>query len=141
VLIASPSRLSLAAFPLGQLRGCAPTYSGKFPAPSGGGANGGAAIANSKPIPHPPRLPALPNSKAFPHPPIPRPTRGKSGPGGGGHEVAGETGTTPEQSKVNGAMRETIQDGLKYLSDGYLEAIAEYLFAQPAIVHDVAPKR
>ena len=49
------------------------------------------------------------------------------------------TGTTPEQSKVRGAMRETIQDGLKYLSDGDLEAIADYLFAQPAIVHDVAP--
>ena len=48
------------------------------------------------------------------------------------------TGITPEQSKVKGAMRETIQDGLKYLSDGDLEAIADYLFAQPAIVHDVA---
>ena len=47
------------------------------------------------------------------------------------------TGTTPEQSKVKGAMRETIQDGLKYLSDGDLEAIADYLFVQPAIVHDV----
>ena len=47
------------------------------------------------------------------------------------------TGTTPEQSKVKGAMRETVQDGLKYLSDGDLEAIADYLFAQPAIVHDV----
>jgi mono/diheme cytochrome c family protein len=41
------------------------------------------------------------------------------------------TGTTPEQSKVKGAMRETIDDGLKYLSDSDLEAIAEYLFAQP----------
>jgi mono/diheme cytochrome c family protein len=49
-----------------------------------------------------------------------------------------KTGITPEQSKVKGAMRETIQDGLKYLSDGDLEAIADYLFAQPAIVHDVA---
>jgi mono/diheme cytochrome c family protein len=48
------------------------------------------------------------------------------------------TGITPEQSKVKGAMRETIQDGLKYLSDGDFEAIADYLFAQPAIVHDVA---
>ena len=46
-----------------------------------------------------------------------------------------------EYSKVKGAMRETIQDGLKYLSDGDLEAIADYLFAQPPIVHDVAPKR
>jgi len=51
------------------------------------------------------------------------------------------TGTTPEQSKVKGAMRETIQDGLKYLSDADLEAIADYLFAQPPIVHDVTPKR
>jgi len=52
-----------------------------------------------------------------------------------------KTGTTPEQSKVKGAMRETIQDGLKYLSDADLEAIADYLFAQPPIVHDVTPKR
>ena len=52
-----------------------------------------------------------------------------------------KTGTTPEQSKVKGAMRETIQDGLKYLSDADLEAIADYLFAQPSIVHEVTPKR
>jgi mono/diheme cytochrome c family protein len=52
-----------------------------------------------------------------------------------------KTGTTPEQSKVKGAMRETIQDGLKYLSDADLEAIADYLFAKPPIVHDVTPKR
>src|SRR6516164_6915979 len=51
------------------------------------------------------------------------------------------TGTTPEQSKVKGAMRETIDDGLKYLSDSDLEAIADYLFAQPAIFHDVSRKR
>jgi cytochrome c553 len=50
-----------------------------------------------------------------------------------------KTGTTPEQNKVKGAMRETIQDGLKYLSDADLEAIADYLFAQPPIVHDVTP--
>jgi hypothetical protein len=37
-------------------------------------------------------------------------------------------------------MRETIQDGLKYLRDDDLEAIAGYLFAQPAIVHEVRPK-
>jgi len=47
------------------------------------------------------------------------------------------TGTTPEQSRVKGAMRETVQDGLKYLRDDDLKAIADYLFAQPAIVHDV----
>ena len=51
------------------------------------------------------------------------------------------TGATPEQSKVKGAMRETIEDGLKYLGDADLEAIADYLFAQPPIVHDVTPKR
>jgi hypothetical protein len=39
------------------------------------------------------------------------------------------TGTTPEQGKVKGAMRETLQDGLKYLSDFDLDAIADYLFA------------
>jgi mono/diheme cytochrome c family protein len=52
-----------------------------------------------------------------------------------------KTGMTPEQSKVKGAMRETIDDGLKYLGDSDLEAIADYLFAQPAIVHDVSRKR
>jgi len=41
-------------------------------------------------------------------------------------------GTTPEQ---------TIQVGLKYLSDGDLEAIADYLIAQPPIVHEVVLKR
>jgi hypothetical protein len=51
------------------------------------------------------------------------------------------TGTTPEQGKVKGAMRETIQDGLKYLTDADLDAIADYLFAQPPIVHEVSPKR
>ena len=51
------------------------------------------------------------------------------------------TGTTPEQSKVKGAMRETIDDGLKYLSDSDLEAIADYLFAQPPTVHNVTRKR
>jgi mono/diheme cytochrome c family protein len=52
-----------------------------------------------------------------------------------------KTGTTPEQSKVKGAMWEVIQDGLKYLSDADLEAIADYIFAQPPIVHEVSPKR
>ena len=33
------------------------------------------------------------------------------------------TGTTPEQSKVKGAMRETIDDGLKYLSDSDLKQL------------------
>jgi hypothetical protein len=50
-------------------------------------------------------------------------------------------GTTPEQSEVKGAMRETIQVGLKYLSDGDLEAIADYLIAQPPIVHEMVLKR
>jgi len=50
------------------------------------------------------------------------------------------TGTTPEQSKVKGTMRETIEDGLKYLNDGDLEAISGYLLAQAPIIHEVAPK-
>jgi cytochrome c553 len=52
-----------------------------------------------------------------------------------------KTGATPEQSRVKGAMREVIEDGLKYLSDSDLEAIADYLFAQPPMVHDVTGKR
>jgi hypothetical protein len=51
-----------------------------------------------------------------------------------------KTGATPEQSRVKGAMREVIEDGLKYLSDSDLEAIADYLFAQPPMVHDVTGK-
>ena len=51
------------------------------------------------------------------------------------------TGSTPEQSKVKGAMRETIADGLKYLSNEDLTAIADYLLAQPPIVHDVRPQK
>ncbi|MBV8132874.1 MAG: cytochrome c [Alphaproteobacteria bacterium] len=48
------------------------------------------------------------------------------------------TGMTPERSKVKGAMREVVEDGLKYLNDGDLKAIADYLLAQPPIVHDPA---
>jgi mono/diheme cytochrome c family protein len=51
-----------------------------------------------------------------------------------------KTGATPEQTKVKGAMREVIEGGLKYLSDGDLEAIADYLFAQPPIVHEVTKR-
>jgi hypothetical protein len=51
------------------------------------------------------------------------------------------TGSTPEQSKVKGAMRETIADGLKYLSNEDLTAIADYLLTQPPIVHDVRPQK
>jgi hypothetical protein len=51
-----------------------------------------------------------------------------------------KTGATPEQSKVKGAMREVIEDGLKYLRDGDLQAIADYLFAQPPIVHEVVKR-
>ena len=50
------------------------------------------------------------------------------------------TGATPEQSRVKGAMREVIEDGLKYLTKDDLRAIADYLFAQPAIVHEVSQK-
>ena len=51
-----------------------------------------------------------------------------------------KTGATPEQSKVKGAMREVVEDGLKYLSGGDVEAIADYLFAQPPIVHEVVKR-
>jgi mono/diheme cytochrome c family protein len=51
------------------------------------------------------------------------------------------TGNTPEESKVKGAMREAIADGLKYLSDEDLAAVADYLLAQPPIIHDVSPKK
>jgi mono/diheme cytochrome c family protein len=51
------------------------------------------------------------------------------------------TGNTPEQNKVKGAMREAIADGLKYLSDDDLAAIADYLLAQPPIVNDVSARK
>lgn len=51
-----------------------------------------------------------------------------------------KTGITPEQSKVKGAMREVIDDGLKYLKDSDREAIADYLFTQPGIVHELSGK-
>ena len=47
------------------------------------------------------------------------------------------SGTTPEQGKVKGAMGEVVEDGLKYLREDDLRAIADYLFAQPAIHHEV----
>ena len=50
------------------------------------------------------------------------------------------TGATPEQSRVKGAMREVIEDGLKYQTKDDLRAIADYHFAQPAIVHEVSQK-
>jgi mono/diheme cytochrome c family protein len=50
------------------------------------------------------------------------------------------TGATPEQSRVKGAMREVVEDGLKYLTKDDLGAIADYLFAQFAIVHEVSQK-
>jgi mono/diheme cytochrome c family protein len=48
-----------------------------------------------------------------------------------------KSGETPEQAKVKGAMRETVEDGLKYLSQADLEAIADYLLAQAPIAHDL----
>ena len=50
------------------------------------------------------------------------------------------SGTTPEQSEVKGAMREAVRDGLRYLTDGDREAIAEYLLAQPPLVHAIRRK-
>jgi mono/diheme cytochrome c family protein len=47
------------------------------------------------------------------------------------------TGQTPEQSRVKGAMKEAIADGLKYLTDADRDAIAEYVFAQPPVLNRV----
>jgi mono/diheme cytochrome c family protein len=43
------------------------------------------------------------------------------------------TGRTPEQSAVKGAMHEAVQDGLKFLTDADLQAIATYLLAQKPV--------
>ena len=47
------------------------------------------------------------------------------------------SGRTPEGSRVKGAMREAVADGLQDLTDADRDAIARYLLAQPAIVHRV----
>jgi mono/diheme cytochrome c family protein len=52
-----------------------------------------------------------------------------------------KTGATPEQSKVKGAMREAVEDGLKHLSDADRDAIADYLLAQPPVAHEVNRRR
>jgi mono/diheme cytochrome c family protein len=52
-----------------------------------------------------------------------------------------KTGAAPDGSEVKGAMHEAIEDGLKYLSSADLDAIAEYVLSQKAIVHKVGPKR
>ncbi len=49
-----------------------------------------------------------------------------------------KTGRTPEQAAVKGAMREAVQDGLKFLKDDDLHAIAMYLLAQKPIVHSMS---
>jgi len=38
-------------------------------------------------------------------------------------------------------MREVVEDGLKYLSEDDLEAITDYLLAQPAIVRSVTRRK
>jgi mono/diheme cytochrome c family protein len=48
-----------------------------------------------------------------------------------------KTGHTPEQSTVKGAMREVVEDGLKYLTDADLRAIATFLLAQKPVAHKV----
>ena len=47
------------------------------------------------------------------------------------------TGNTPEQSRVKGAMREAVQDGLKDLTEADRAAIADYLLALPPIANAV----
>ena len=49
-----------------------------------------------------------------------------------------QSGQTPEQSSIKGAMKEAVQDGLKYLTDDDRNAIAEYIFAQPSIFNNPA---
>ncbi len=49
-----------------------------------------------------------------------------------------KTGRTPEQSAVKGAMREVVQDGLKFLTDADLQAIAAYLLAQKPLTSVIA---
>jgi mono/diheme cytochrome c family protein len=44
-----------------------------------------------------------------------------------------KTGRTPEQGAVKGAMREAVRDGLKFLTDADLQAIATYLQAQKPV--------
>jgi mono/diheme cytochrome c family protein len=48
-----------------------------------------------------------------------------------------KTGQTPEQSSVKGAMREAVQDGLRFLAPADMRAIAAYLLAQPPVPHKV----
>jgi mono/diheme cytochrome c family protein len=52
-----------------------------------------------------------------------------------------KTGSAPDGSEVKGAMREAIEDGLKYLSPADLDAIAEYVLSQKPVVHEVSSKR
>lgn len=47
------------------------------------------------------------------------------------------TGETPEQSQVKGAMREAVKDGLRYLNESDLTAIATYILAQPPIANKI----
>ncbi len=46
-------------------------------------------------------------------------------------------GTKPDYDDVQGSMAEAIRDGLGYLNDEDLNAIARYLRTVPAIVHRV----
>ena len=46
-----------------------------------------------------------------------------------------KTGVTPDGDKLGGAMKEAIQDGLKYLTDADRRAIAAYLLAQTPITN------
>jgi hypothetical protein len=72
-----------------------------------------------------------------------RRTRGRGSAGGIATTLSSysEPAARPSQSKVKGAMREVIADGLKYLSDDGLTVIADYLLAQPPIAHDVRSEK
>jgi mono/diheme cytochrome c family protein len=52
-----------------------------------------------------------------------------------------KTGEGPDGGNAEGAMREVIADGTKHLSDPDLAAIADYLLAQPPVVHRIVRRR
>jgi hypothetical protein len=51
-----------------------------------------------------------------------------------------KTGTKPDFDDVQGTMRDVVRDGLKYLTDADLQAIAAYILSRPPISNAV-PRR
>lgn len=48
------------------------------------------------------------------------------------------SGSTPDEVKVTGSMREVVNDGTKYLTDADRTAIARYLQAQKPIAQEIS---